>query len=85
MKKLKTFSVQLMTGANAMTILLLLLTGYSDRIPPVDHPLLSTIGLFFPFFLVANLLFLFFWLLFKWTRAWVPVLGFVLACVPDYL
>lgn len=82
MKKLKTFSVQLMTGANAMTILLLLLTGYSDRIPPVDHPLLSTIGLFFPFFLVANLLFLFFWLLFKWTRAWVPVLGFVLACVP---
>lgn len=81
-KQLKTFTVQLLTGANIATIVMLLLVGYSDRLNPTDHPMLSTVGMTFPFFLLANMGFLFFWLVFKWSRVWVPVAGFFLAYVP---
>lgn len=39
----------------------MLLVAYSPRLHPVSHPLLSSIGLTFPFFVIANLLYLFFW------------------------
>ena len=81
-KKLKTFTVQLLSGANIATIVIMLLTGYSDRLNPADHPMLSTAGMVFPVFLLLNLLFLVVWLIFKWTRAWIPVAGFALAYVP---
>lgn len=81
-KQLKRITVNLMAGANVATVLLMLATGYSDHISPVSHPQLSSVGMTFPFFLLANLLFLFFWLLFKWRRAWIPVVGYVLAYVP---
>ena len=81
-KQLKKFTVQVLTGANVATIIVMLLVGYSGRLNPTDHPVLSTVGLTFPFFLLANMAFLFFWLLFKWTRVWVPVVGFLLAYVP---
>ena len=81
-KQLKTFTVQLLTGANIATIVVLLMVGYSDRLNPTDHPMLSTVGMTFPFFLLANMGFLFFWLVFKWSRVWVPVAGFFLAYVP---
>ena len=81
-KKLKSFTVKMLVGADSATILLMLLTGYSDHLHPADHPLLSTVGMAFPFFVVANMAFLIIFLLFKWTRAWVPLLGFVLAYIP---
>ncbi len=81
-KQLKLFTVNLVAGANVVTILLMLATGYGDRIYPVTHPLWSSTGMLFPFFLLANLLFLFFWLLFKWRRAWIPAVGYLLAYVP---
>ena len=81
-KQLKKFTVQVLTGANVATIIVMLLVGYSDRLNPTDHPVLSTVGMTFPFFLLANMAFLFFWLLFKWTRVWLPVVGFLLAYVP---
>ncbi len=72
----------MLTGANIATIIVMLLVGYSDRLDPTDHPMLSIVGMTFPFFLLINMGFLFFWLLFKWTRIWVPILGFFLAYVP---
>jgi endonuclease/exonuclease/phosphatase family metal-dependent hydrolase len=81
-KKLKKITVQMLVGANMATIALMLLTGYSDRLHPVSHPLLSTIGMTFPVFVVGNIIFLVIFLLFKWTRAWIPVLGFALAFQP---
>jgi hypothetical protein len=80
--KLKKWVVQMLTGANVATVIVMLLVGFSDRINPADHPLLSTIGMAFPILAVINMGFLLFWLIFKWTRAWVPVVGFVLAYVP---
>ena len=62
MSKLKQFTVNLIAGANVATVVLMLAAGYSDRIHPADMPLVSTLGMTFPFFLIANLLFLLFWL-----------------------
>lgn len=72
----------MMMGANVFTILLMLFTGYSDHLHPEQHPLLSTTGMAFPLFLLVNMAFLVFWLLFKWTKAWIPIAGFFLAYVP---
>ena len=77
-KQLKKFTVQMLAGANIATVVVMLLVGYSDRLYPADHPILSTLGMTFPLFLIVNLLFLFFWLIFKWTRSWIPVGGFLL-------
>ena len=79
---MKKFTVQMLTGANVATVIVMLLVGYSDHLNPTDHPMLSTVGMAFPFFLLMNMFFLFFWLVFKWTRAWVPFVGFILAYVP---
>ena len=72
----------MMTGANVATVVVMLLVGFSDRIHPADHPLVSTLGMAFPILLVINMAFLLFWLIFKWTRAWIPVVGYVFAYVP---
>ena len=72
----------MIAGANVATVIVMLLVGYSDRLNPADHPLLSTVGMTFPFFLLANLCFLFFWIVFKWRMMWIPVAGFLLAYVP---
>lgn len=81
-KQLKKFTIQMLAGANIATVVVMLLVGYSDRLNPADHPLLSTMGITLPFFLLANLLFLFFWIVFKWRMVWIPVLGYLLAYVP---
>ena len=72
----------MIAGANIATVILMLLVGYSDHLNPTDHPMLSVVGMTFPIFLLINLAFLFFWLVFKWSRAWIPVAGFLLAYVP---
>ena len=81
-KQIKSFVVNLIAGANIATILLMLLAGYSDWLNPAEHPLLSVLGMTFPIFLIANLLFLFFWLTVKWKRAWIPIVGYAAAYVP---
>ena len=78
-KQLKTLTVNIFAGANVAIVLLMLATGYSDHISPVSYPLLSTMGMIFPAFLLLNLLFVFFWLTFKWRRVWIPIVGYVLA------
>ncbi len=74
--------MQMLTGANIATVIVMLLVGYSDHLNPTDHPMLSILGMTFPFFLLINLGFLLLWLTFKWTRIWVPIVGFLIAYVP---
>lgn len=69
-------------GANVATVVIMLLVGFSDRLSPVDHPLLSTVGMAFPIFLLLNLAFLVFWIIFKWRMLWIPAAGFLFAYVP---
>ncbi|MBR6275571.1 MAG: endonuclease/exonuclease/phosphatase family protein [Prevotella sp.] len=81
-KQLKQLTINIIAGANIATALLMLLTGYSDRLSPVDYPWCSWLGMVFPVFVVVNLGFLFFWLIFKWRKAWIPVVGFIFAYIP---
>jgi len=81
-KKLKQFTIHAIAGANVASVIVMLLVGYSDRLDPSDHPLLSTLGMTLPAFLLINLAFLFFWLIFKWRMGWIPVCGFLLAYEP---
>ena len=81
-RQLKQFTINLVGGANIATVALMLLSGYSDRFSPADYPLLSCLGMAFPIFLVMNLLFLFFWLIFKWRKMWIPVVGYLFAYFP---
>ena len=81
-KQLKSFTINMIAGANVATILLMVLAGYADRINPVEHPLLSCMGMTFPIFLIANLLFVFFWLTFKWRKLWIPVVGYIIVYGP---
>jgi len=84
-QQLKKFTINVVAGANVATVAVMLLTGYSDRISPVDYPMLSCAGMVFPIFLLLNLAFLFFWLTFKWRMVWIPVVGYILAYVPIYI
>ena len=81
-KQLKKFTVQLISGANIATILVMFFIGYSDHFDPVCHPNLAMMGLVFPFFVLLNLFFLIFWLIFKPRRAIIPVLGFLICYSP---
>lgn len=71
-----------MAGANIATIVVMCLVGYSDRLNPVDHPVMSCIGMTFPIFLLANMFFLFFWLIFKFRMVWIPILGYLISYTP---
>ena len=77
--KVKKWIVQLASGANVATILVMLAVGYSDRLNPASHPLMATLGLAFPVFLTINAAFLVFWAFFKLRRTLIPLIGFV-AC-----
>ena len=81
-KQLKTITINIFAGANVATVLLMVLSGYADRFHPSDFPILSCMGMVFPVFLIANLLFIFFWLTFKWRKIWIPILGYALVYFP---
>jgi len=79
---IKKFTLQMIAGANVGTIIIMLLVGNADRLNPVDHPLLSSLGLAFPALLLANVCFLVFFAFFKWKYIFVPILGFIV-CYPS--
>lgn len=81
-RQLKKFTVNMVAGANVATAILMLMVGFTDYVNPSTHPLLATLGLAFPAFLLANLGFLFFWLLFCRRMVWIPIMGFIVAYAP---
>ena len=82
MKTIKSVLTGILAGANVATVLVMLLLGFSGYVNPESHPMLSSLSFLFPFGLLANLVFLFIWLTFKWRKAWIPLLGFLAAYVP---
>lgn len=82
LRGLKTFLLRLLAGANIATVALMLLVGNADYIPPVSHPILANAGLLFPVLLLANLLFLFLWLMVYWKGVVIPFAGYLL-CFPS--
>ena len=79
---LKDFTVRMIAGANVATVIIMLLVGFSDLLNPQRFPAFANAGLLFPVFLLINLGFLVFWLIFRSRYAMIPVLGFLVAFVP---
>lgn len=82
LKKARKITLQLMAGANVATLLLMLLVGYAGRLNPVEHALLSNLNFAFPLFLVINVVFIVFWVLFKLHYVIIPVVGFIICYQP---
>ncbi len=78
MKILKTFAVQLFTGFNIATLILLWASCLVTYLHPAAFPKLSLLSLAFPLFLLLNVAFILFWLIFKAKRTWLPVVGIAL-------
>ncbi len=71
-----------MAAFNVVTVLFMLAVGYSDRVDPVAHPLVANVGLLFPVFLVLNVAFLVFWLVFCKRGALIALGGLVVCFGP---
>ena len=69
------FFIAIALGANLCTILLLWLCVASTWVPPDAFPRIALLGLLFPFFVLANVAFLLFWLIFYFRLSWIPVVG----------
>lgn len=78
----KKWLLRFASWTNTLLIVLMLLSGYSDRVDPESHPVIAYAGMAFPAFVVANLLMLCFWTLADWRRLWLPVGGLLLAYTP---
>lgn len=64
---------------NIFAIVLLLLSACSDKISPVKFVVFSFLGMGFPFILLINVLFLFWWLIFfRWKQLIVCFIGILL-------
>ena len=81
-KTIKTFTRNLIIGANITTVIIMLLVGYSGRLNPESFPMLTNACLIFPLLLIINIAFLFFWLLFYPKGALVSILGIIISYVP---
>ncbi|MCH5302753.1 MAG: endonuclease/exonuclease/phosphatase family protein [Prevotella sp.] len=81
-KQLKSITVNVLAGANIAIVLLMLAVGFSHRFSPADWAVLGWAGLTFPFFLLLNLGFLVFWVMFHWRKAWIPLVGFFFVYAP---
>ncbi len=80
MRHLGRMVFALLLAVNGVLAGLLLLSAYSPYVDPVAHPLRSCLGLAFPVFLLADVLFLVFWLALRCWRAALLPLAAVLLC-----
>lgn len=81
-KSIKSTLFGVLMGAQVVCALLMLFIGYSDRLDPVSHPILSCAGLTLPIIIIVNIAFLIFWLFVRPLAAVVPFVAFVAAYIP---
>lgn len=74
---LRLMLVSILTGANAVTILLLWASCLSTHLNPALYPKLSLCGLLFPVFLVLNLAFVLIWLIVSCRHILLPIMGII--------
>ena len=78
MNLLKKIPVLICIAINLVLIGVMILCAYTSYLPPQEYPYFSYWGLMFPFFLLLNVGFLLFWLVFSWKKAIVPLVGILL-------
>lgn len=73
---------RILIGANIVSALGMLVTGYSYIIDPMKLSLAAVLGIFFPIFLAINILFLIFWLFINRKTALLPVATLLICYSP---
>lgn len=77
--KFKYVPISLFVAINIAVIIAMNFCAYTCYLHATYHPNFSFFGLAFPAFLVLDICFILFWLIFKWKIALLPVLG-MLCC-----
>lgn len=80
MKLLKAIPMFLFIAINLIVIVAMNFCAYTSCLPPQENVATSYYGLMFPLFLGIDVLFVLFWLIFKWKLVVLPLLG-MLFCV----
>lgn len=75
MRLLKTIPLLIFIAINLLMIVAMNFCAHTSCLPPQNYPEWSYWGLMFPVFLVVNVLFVFFWLIFKWKLVLLPLVG----------
>ena len=78
MRLLKTIPLMIFIAINLLMIVAMNFCAYTSTLPPQNVPQWSYFGLMFPAFLIANVCFVVFWLVFKWKWVWLPLMGMAL-------
>ena len=78
-RKFKKLTLHLLATANILVVVALLVTGYAGHVSPASHPTFEVLALAFPIFLLLNLSYLLFWLVFHYKYALIPIAGFLLS------
>lgn len=78
--KLKSIPLTIFIAINTLVIIAMNFCAYTSYLHPTYHPNYSYFGLMFPAFLVADLCFILFWLVFKRKFVLIPIIG-ILLCV----
>lgn len=81
-RQLTSFTLRVIAIVNVALIVVMLFTGFADRIDPVSRPILAVAGITFPIFLLINTAFLVFWIIFRWRWALIPLTGFLTSFMP---
>lgn len=82
LKRLKASAFVVAAVLNVAVILVMVVLGYAGMLSPVAHPRLAVMTLAFPFFLVADVAFLFFWLFVGWRWTLIPIAGLLACALP---
>lgn len=78
MRLLKTIPKLIFITINFMVIVAMNICAYTSCFPSQEYAHLSYLGLMFPVFLLADVLFVLFWLIFKWKLAVFPLVGMLM-------
>lgn len=69
-------------AVNLLAAAAMCISGYSGYFSPNSYPLLSVSGILFPVLLIANLIFLAFWICFHWKYVLIPLLALIICYRP---
>ena len=78
MRLLKTIPLLFFIAINLLMIVAMNFCAHTSWLPPQDFSKWSYWGLMFPVFLAINVLFVLFWLIFKWKLILLPLAGMAL-------
>ena len=78
MKLFKKIVVWSLAILNTLIVLAMVLCAFSVYLRPADYPNWSYLGMVFPFFIIATLIFLLVWPFIKWKYCAISIVGIII-------